>query len=168
MTKKKTSKKLTDEGSLTSAAQAIGAALGQLAKKAGVTSSSAALKPPMEKTPTKRARKKPPAKNKSPVKQPLADGRRSILEVDMHLRSTLESGDKTLRTSERRRASPAPTPALVSAPLGCDAATFVLAIKVLRVSAVGAGCPLVIETLRARSGSSPRKSSLQFPQVLVC
>jgi hypothetical protein len=68
MTKKKTSTKPTNEGFLTSAAQAIGATLGQLAKKAGVTSS-----PPTKKAPAKKTaatRKKAPIKRKAPVKRP--------------------------------------------------------------------------------------------------
>ena len=61
MAKKKTSKQATDEGFLTTAAQAIGGTLGQLAKKVGVTSPSVAAKP------TKKvvaSRKKAPIKKK--------------------------------------------------------------------------------------------------------
>jgi hypothetical protein len=65
---KKAPKKSTNEGFLTSAAQAIGATLGQLAKKAGVTSSAESPKAPAKKTAARR--KKAPIKRKTLVKRP--------------------------------------------------------------------------------------------------
>ncbi len=67
MAKKKTSAKPANEGFLNSAAQAIGATLGQLVKKAGVASSPVAAKAPVKKAPAKktvgaRTKKKAPAK----------------------------------------------------------------------------------------------------------
>jgi hypothetical protein len=70
--KKKTSNKNTSEGFLTSAAQAIGTTLGQLAKKAGVTSASVSAKPPSKKAAAKKKaapRKRAPVKKKASVKR---------------------------------------------------------------------------------------------------
>jgi hypothetical protein len=63
-TKKKQPAKPADEGFLTTAAQAIGSTLGQLAKKAGVA--SAPPKPAPKKTV---AKKKIPAKKKAAAKK---------------------------------------------------------------------------------------------------
>jgi hypothetical protein len=71
MAKKKASQQATDEGFLTAAAQVIGATLGQLAKKAGVTSPPVAAKPAPKKAAKKVAasRKKSPLKKKAPLKR---------------------------------------------------------------------------------------------------
>jgi hypothetical protein len=72
MAKKKASEQATNEGFLTTAAQAIGATLGQIAKKAGVTSPPVAAKPAPKKATKKVAasRKKAPLKKKAPVRRP--------------------------------------------------------------------------------------------------
>lgn len=70
-TKKKTPAKAADAGFLTTAAQAIGSTLGQLAKKAGVASSAAPAKPAAKAVTKKKptAKKKAPAKKKAAVKK---------------------------------------------------------------------------------------------------
>lgn len=66
ITKKKTPVKLADAGFLTTAAQAIGSTLGQLAKKAGVASPAATAKPAAKKS---AAKKKAPTKKKAAAKK---------------------------------------------------------------------------------------------------
>jgi hypothetical protein len=71
MAKKKTSTQATNPGFLTTAAQAIGATLGELAKKAGVASPPVAVKRAVKRA-TKKAvasRKKAPSKKKAPLKR---------------------------------------------------------------------------------------------------